>query len=463
MPDTCAGCRHILLVEDEGTLRVPLHDFLESKGAQVTSVASGSEGIAALMRNDFDIVFTDIRMPGADGFAVLARALELSPKTSVVMITAYADIASSVRAMREGAYDYLPKPFSFDQVDAVLLRHCREHRIRVERDELRREVDGDCDVDQIVACSRPMQAVLETVRRVAASDASVVLLGETGTGKELVAEALHRLSQRKAHRLVKVNCAAVPESLIESELFGHERGAFTGAVARKRGRFEMAHGGTLFLDEIGELSPAGQAKVLRALQEHAFERVGGVETVKVDLRVIAASHRDLQAMVRQGTFREDLYYRLAVIAIHIPPLRERAADIEPLCRALVQRAGRQTRRPVPDFSAEVFQRLRAYRFPGNVRELANLIERAVTLSDGNLLDVEHFPGEVMASAWVRDQQDQAGFLPLAEATARFEADYIASALRRAGNRRGEAAALLCVSRKTLWARTQERDEGPDAH
>ena len=456
MRDVCAECRRVLVVEDEGTLRVPLHDYLESKGARVTSVVTGTEGVALALRQDFDLVFTDIRLPGVDGFEVLRRVLETSPGATVVMMTAYADVASAIKAVRLGAYDYLPKPFSFDQIDAILLRHCRERKIQRERDELKAEVEGAFDPAKIVACSRAMQSALDTVRRVAPSDTSVVLLGETGTGKELLAEALHYLSPRRSARLVKLNCSAVPETLIESEMFGHERGAFTGAVARKRGRFEMADGGTLFLDEIGDFSPAGQVKLLRAIQEGTFERVGGTETIRVDVRLIAATHRDLKDLVHRGVFREDLFYRLAVMTVEVPPLRERGADLEPLVRQLLERAARRVRRPVPEIDAGLLDALRRYPFPGNVRELQNLLERAVTLCDSGVLDVRHFPPEVGAATRVppADAPD-APILPLAEASARFEAEYIAAALRRTGARRTEAAALLGISRKTLWQRLKE--------
>ena len=459
----CAACCSVLIVEDEPTLRLPLHDFLESKGARVVSVGNGTDGIAELVRQEFDLVFTDIRMPGADGFQVLARALERAPNTSVVVMTGFADVDSVVRALRGGAYDYLAKPFTFAHVEALLARHCRQRKVVDERDELRREVDGShTDVAEIVACSKEMQTVLDTVQRVAASDTNVVLLGETGTGKELVAEALHRLSRRRSHRLIKFNCAAMPDSLIESELFGHERGAFTGAVARKRGRFEMADGGTLFLDEIGDLSATGQAKVLRAIQERTFERVGGTETIHVDTRFVAASHRDLRAMVRDGTFREDLYYRLSVITIDVPALRDRPADIPLLVEKLLVRAARQLRVPLPRIAPRVLEHLNRYRFPGNVRELANLIERAATLCDDGVIDMQHFPAEVVAarSGTGPDSSRDATFLPLGEATARFEEAYIATALRHTGNRRAEAAQLLGISRKTLWSRLHGSTEEP---
>ena len=468
MPEVCAECRRVLIVEDEDTLRIPLADYLSGRGAQVTAVARGDLGINALQRDEFDLVFTDIRMPGADGFEVLRRALEISPNILVVIMTAYADVGSAVRAMRMGAHDYLSKPFSFEHVATVLLRSCRQNRLVAERDELRREVDGVFELSKIVSCSLRMQQVLDTVRRVASTDTSIVLHGETGTGKELIAEALHRLSRRSGKRLVKLNCAAVPETLIESEMFGHERGAFTGAVARKRGRFEVADGGTLFLDEIGDLSAAGQAKLLRVLQDRTFERVGGVDTLQVDVRFIAASHRDLRELAKTGGFREDLYYRIGVITIHVPALRERLADIEPLAHLMVEKASRRLARSTPEISPQVLECLRAYPYPGNVRELANLTERAVTLCDGDVLEPRHFPPEVASARPTRGEGDEQGrqatFVPLSEATASFEEQYVAAAMRRTGGRKGEAARLLGVSRKTLWTRLKDASEpepGPD--
>ena len=463
MVDVCAECRRVLIVEDEDTLRIPLADYLTERGARVTAVARGDLGIEALLRDEFDLVFTDIRLPGADGFEVMRRALEISPGVQVVVMTAYADVGSAVRAMRIGAHDYLAKPFSFEHVATVLLRSCRQNRLVRERDELRREVGGVFELSKIVACSLPMQQVLDTVRRVAATDTSVVIHGETGSGKELVAEALHQLSRRSTQRLVKLNCAAVPESLIESEMFGHERGAFTGAVARKRGRFEIADGGTLFLDEIGDLSAAGQAKLLRVLQDQTFERVGGVDTITVDLRVIAASHRDLRELAKSGGFREDLFYRIGVITIHVPPLRERHADVEPLTRLMVDKASRRLARPTLEISPEAMACLKSYPFPGNVRELANLTERAVTLCDGDRLEPRHFPPEVAAPLGRPGQQGfdgdaSASFLRLSDATARFEEEYVAAAMRRTGGRKGEAARLLGVSRKTLWTRLKDTSE-----
>ncbi|MBI5609900.1 MAG: sigma-54-dependent Fis family transcriptional regulator [Deltaproteobacteria bacterium] len=449
----CAGCCAVLIAEDEATLRIPLQDFLESKGARVTAVADGASARQALARSDFDLVFTDIRMPGADGFEVLQRAHLQPSKPSVVLMTAYADVDAAVRALREGAYDFLTKPFRFAQVEAVLLRHCRERRLLHERNDLRAELDGRFDPADIVACSKAMQAVVDTVRRVAPSQASVVLAGETGTGKEVLADLLHRLSTRREERLVKVNCAAIPDGLFESELFGHERGAFTGAVARKRGRFEMAHGGSLFLDEIGDLSLAAQAKLLRAIQERQFERVGSETSIQVDVRFIAATHRDLAKMVQAGTFREDLYYRLAVHTIAVPPLRERAADLAPLVGQLLQRVAAQSHRRPPAVPPDLVQRLAGYTFPGNIRELSNLVERASSLCDGDTLGPEHFPAQVLDAGPARTSQHSGEpFATLAAATARFEEDYIAQALQRTGGKRSEAAQLLGVSRKTLWSR-----------
>ncbi len=453
-----AECCRVLVVEDEPMLRVTLHDHLELRGARVTSVGTVPNAVAELVRQDFDLVFTDIRLPGGDGFDVLRRALEVSARTTVVMMTAFADVASAVKAMQLGAADYLPKPYSFEQVDVILLRDGRERCLRSERDELKAEALGAFEPSTLVACSKGMQAVLDTIRRVAPTDSSVVLLGETGTGKELLAEAVHHLSRRSKERLVKLNCAAVPDTLIESEMFGHERGAFTGAIARKRGRFEMAHRGTLFLDEVGDLSPSGQVKLLRALQDGTFERVGGTETIRVDVRIVAATHHDLKDLVRRGLFREDLFYRLAVMSVFVPPLRERAADLEPLCHQLLERASTRVRRPIPSVDPHLFDLFRGYAFPGNVREFQNLLERALTLCDGGTLNASHFPPEV---AEARNAPSAGGpdapFAPLSEATAKFEADYIARALRRTGDRRGEAADLLGISRKTLWQRLAAQD------
>lgn len=457
MVEACAGCRSVLVVEDEATLRIPLCDYLETKGAKVTAAANGSEGIEALQRRDFDLVFTDVRMPGADGFAVMARAHEAASRPAVVVMTAYADVDGAVRALREGAFDFMVKPFSFAQVDGVLLRHCRLHKLERERDELRQELDDKAPVQHIASCSKPMQDLLDTLQRVAATDASVVLLGETGTGKELLADALHRQSRRHRGRLVKLNCAAIPEGLFESELFGHERGAFTGALARKRGKFEMADKGTLFLDEIGDLSLAGQAKLLRAIQERQFERVGGTESIAVDVRFVAASHRNLRELVQQGRFREDLFYRLSVVTLEVPPLRARRLDIEPLVQQMLQRAARFGLGKSLSVSAEAMELLKRYRYPGNVRELANVVERAATLCEGHVIAVRHLPPEVVCDplTLALSGAPDSEFLPLAAATARFETDYIQAALRRTGERRGDAAKLLGISRKTLWSRLAE--------
>lgn len=457
MVEACAGCRQVLVVEDEATLRIPLCDYLESKGAKVTAASTGSEGIEALLKRDFDLVVTDVRMPGADGFEVMARAHRAEAKPAVVVMTAYADVDTAVRALREGAFDFIVKPFAFAQIDAVLLRHCRQHKLERERDELRQELDDKAPVQQIVSCSRPMQDLLETLHRVAATDSSVVLLGETGTGKELLADSLHRQSRRHRGRLVKLNCAAIPEGLFESELFGHERGSFTGALARKRGKFEMADKGTLFLDEIGDLSLAGQAKLLRAIQERQFERVGGTESITVDVRFVAASHRNLRELVQQGRFREDLFYRLSVVTLEVPPLRARQLDIEPLVLQMLQRASRNGLGRTVTVSTEAMELLKRYRYPGNVRELANVVERAATLCDNGAVELHHLPPEVAGGplALALSSAPDSEFLPLAAATARFETDYIQAALRRTSDRRGDAAKLLGISRKTLWSRLAE--------
>ena len=462
MAEVCAECRNVLVVEDEESLRLPLVDYLSDRGAKVTAAERGDDAVELLARNTYDLILTDIRLPGADGFTVLERARQLMPEACVIVMTAFADVESALRAIRMGAYDYLPKPFSFRHIDSVLQRTCQQRKLLREWADLRKEERGGFKISDIVSCSTGVQQALDVVRRVAPTDTSVVLHGETGTGKELFAEAIHRLSRRGDKRLVKLNCAAVPDTLIESEMFGHERGAFTGASARKLGRFEIADGGTLFLDEIADLSPAGQAKLLRVLQDRTFERVGGVDTLSVDVRFIAATHRDLREEVEQGRFREDLYYRISVITVRIPPLRERTADISSLTKRLLDGVCHRLHRAPPKIAAEVETSLCAYPFPGNVRELRNLVERAATLCEGDEILPHHFPAEVMGYEPTRAAQNpDITFPPLAEATARFEAAHIASALRRTGGRKGEAAKLLGMSRKTLWHRLRDDDEDPE--
>jgi two-component system response regulator HydG len=335
------------------------------------------------------VVLTDVRLPGADGVAVLRAALERDAGTSVVLMTAYGSIETAVEAMRLGAFDFLQKPLDLEQIELRVARAFEHRRLLDEVSELRAERAARGAVREVVAESPALRAAVELASRVAPTRSTVLLTGETGTGKEVIAGLIHRLSPRAQGPLVKVNCAALPETLLESELFGHERGAFTGADRQRIGRFEQATGGTLFLDEVGDMSPATQAKLLRVLQEQEFHRLGGTRPLRTDARIVAATNQDLAERIREGVFREDLYFRLNVIQIHLPPLRERPEDLLALAHRFVHHFARELDRPVRGFSEGALRRLRSHRWPGNVRELHNAIERAVLLCEGTRLRARH--------------------------------------------------------------------------
>jgi DNA-binding NtrC family response regulator len=330
-------------------------------------------------------------MPGMDGLELLGKLKALRPETLVILMTAYGTVNTAVKAMKLGAEDYLSKPIDFDELEVILQRAIEKKSLREETRLLRERLDSKYHLDNLVGESADMLAAFKTVRQVAASSASVLLTGESGTGKELFAQALHQNSPRRNKPFVKVACAALPETLLESELFGHEKGAFTGALFTRAGRFEIASGGTLFLDEIGDISPTVQVKLLRFLEEREFERVGGNKTYKVDVRIVCATHRDLQKRIAEGVFREDLYYRLNVITVHIPPLRERGNDIVLLAQHFLQKYAEANAKEIRSFSNETLGLLLRHPWPGNVRELENAIERAVVLADTNVLDESHFP------------------------------------------------------------------------
>ena len=345
-----------------------------------------------------DVLVTDLHMPGMDGIELLERAREAIPELIVVLVTAFADVETAVRAMQQGAEHYLTKPLQIDELVLVIDRALERRHLQHEATELRARLKDRLSFDNIVGASPAMQEVFDVIEQVAPTKASVLITGESGTGKELVAQAIHQNSPRATAPFVKLHCAALAETLLESELFGHEKGAFTGAVGRREGRFKQADGGTLFLDEIGEISPAIQVKLLRFLQERTFERVGGNETVKVDVRIIAATNRDLDAEVAAGKFREDLYYRLNVVNIEMPPLRARPSDLLPLATLFLHRFAKENGKRIDGFADDAVERIGAYRWPGNVRELENVIERAVVLCDGSKLTAKHLPAGVGASS-----------------------------------------------------------------
>jgi two-component system response regulator AtoC len=439
----------VLVVDDEEGIRSFIGEVLEGEGLKVTLAEDGEAAARLLGRQSFHLLLTDLRMPGLDGMALVRLARAEAPEMEVVVLTAHGTVPSAVEAMRLGAFDYLAKPLSGpDELRLVVARALERGRLKAER---QRHLGTEGPA--LVAQDPAMVAVLAQVRKVAPTDATVLLYGESGTGKEVVARSLHRLSRRADGPFVAVNCAALAESLLESELFGHEKGAFTGAATARRGRFELAEGGTLFLDEIAELRAPLQAKLLRVLQERRFERVGGVRTVEVDLRLVAATNRDLPAEIAAGRFRDDLYHRLAVFPVRLPPLRERPGDVLPLTTALLARVGARLGRPGLVLGPGCAAALTAYRWPGNVRELENVLERAAILAPGlelQLADLALGPATPGAAA------AEAAAPPPFDGTLRdLEREAIRRALAECGGHRKRAAARLGIGLRTLYDKLKE--------
>ncbi len=372
----------ILVVDDERSLREVLSIMLKRAGYAVTEASDGEEAISHVNREIFDLVITDLRMPKADGMAVLKAVKSSSPETVVLVITAFATADSAVDAMKQGAYDYLTKPFQVDEVQLIIRNALEKRRLSTENILLKREMASQSSFAQIIGQSEAIQKVFDVVRKVADAKSNVLIFGESGTGKELVARAIHYNSARSPMPFVAVNCSAVPETLLESELFGHMKGSFTGAMANKAGLFEVANGGTIFLDEIGDTTPTIQVKLLRVIQEREFRRVGGTQDVKVDVRIVAATNKDLEKAVADGSFREDLYYRLDVIPIRLPPLRLRTGDIPLLVKHFLEKFSQESGKPAPVLTSEAMHVLLGHEWRGNVRELENLIERVVAFSVG---------------------------------------------------------------------------------
>jgi len=388
----------VLLAEDDDSTRALLALEIRRRGFEVTAVPGGRQAVEAMRGRSFDVVVTDLLMQEVDGFQVLESARRLNPEAQVVVVTGHGSVDSAVRAMKAGAFDYITKPVDPEELGLALQKALERKQLLGEVEHLRAQVRGKFSLESIVYASPAMHNVLELARKVATTDAAVLIEGESGTGKEIIARAIHAASARRTHPFVAVNCGALPEGLLESELFGHERGSFTGAVASKRGLFEEAHDGTLFLDEIGEMTPALQVKLLRALQSGEIRRVGENRNIKVNARIIAATNRDLKRAVAVGRFRDDLYYRLKVFPIHIPPLRERPEDILPLAETFLRRAREKYTGKARTFSPPAARALRAYSWPGNVRELEHAIERAVILASQEEVRPEDLPPEVRAPA-----------------------------------------------------------------
>ncbi len=440
----------ILVVDDERSMREFLAIYLRRAGHRVQAASGCAEARAALAAQEHDVVITDLRMPDGTGLDVLAESKSLRPETQVVVVTAYATADTAIAAMKAGAYDYLTKPFKVDEVGLVVERALERRVLLRQNVALRDEIKGRYKLDRLLGKSALMQRVFDVIRKIAPARTSVLLVGESGTGKELAARALHELGVRSDRAFVAVNCGAIPEALLESELFGHVRGAFTGATSEKTGLFEAAHGGTLLLDEVAELPQAMQVKLLRALQERKIKPVGGVAEREVDVRVVAATNRDLEAEVEKGTFRQDLYYRLNVIQVRLPALRERKEDIPLLVDHFVRKFAAEHGRSITGVDPDAMSALTAYGFPGNVRELENLVERAVTLSVDDRVTLAALPAlSAAAPAAASASELPPEGLDLEREVEAFERRIILKALDRTGGNRTEAARLLGVSFRSL--------------
>lgn len=439
----------ILIVEDEPAQREMLGGFLAKEGHHVIVAANGEDALVQVKRHPLDLAIVDYKMPGLTGLEVLKKAKWLTPQLDIVILTAFGTVDTAVEAMKAGAADYLSKPVDLEELLCVIDRIAERRTLQRENELLREQLaERGLKPEDLVYRSPQMAELVNLAGRVAASQATVLLRGESGTGKELFARLIHRLSPRSVKPLIVVNCAALSETLIESELFGHERGAFTGATQRRLGRFEQADGGTLFLDEIGDVSPAVQVKLLRLIQEGEFQRVGGNQTLRADVRLISATHQDLEAKIAAGAFREDLYYRLNVVSLSIPPLRERREDIPSLVDHFIARFARENRKAVKGVSREAMDRLLKYDYPGNVRELENIMERAVVLARGELVTTEDLPF-IRPHASLEAASGPDADRSLRQAVENLERRMIAEALKEAGGNQSRAAVQLGLSERML--------------
>jgi DNA-binding NtrC family response regulator len=449
----------LLVADDEKNIRQGLAAALEMDGYQVETAADGDEGWKRFQKGDIDLVITDLRMPGLSGEEFLRRISAETPGIPVIILTGHGTVENAVEAMRNGAYDFLTKPVNLDRLSLLVKRALANRELVLKHRRLEEELEHKKQFRTIIGTSAPMRRVFDTINRAAPAKASILITGESGVGKELVADAIHDLSPRKDKPLIKVHCAAIPDTLIESELFGHEKGAFTGAVSRRRGRFELANEGTLFLDEIGEIDQNIQIKLLRALQEKKFERVGGEETLEVDVRIVAATNKDLKVEIEKGLFREDLYFRLNVVNIHVPPLRERKDDIPLLVASFLREFSSENGKALDGIDEKARSCLYAYDWPGNIRELRNCMESAVVMSKGPVITEGDLPPTLRTKndeGWIR--------IPLGSTLEEGERIIIRDTLSVQKGNKSKTAEILGIGRKTLhrklaeWGDAEDKDE-----
>ncbi len=462
--------QRVLVIDDEESIRELLKDFLESKGLEVVTAPDGRTGLSLLKGDRFDIFLLDLMMPGMSGLDVLREAAAEKMDVPSVVITAHATVQTAVEAMKLGAFDYITKPFNLEEFYIAVKRALDVSRLQEENIRLKRELKRKFSSRKIIGNSVEIQNVIKFIEKIADTDSTLLITGESGTGKELVAKTIHYNSSRARKPFVPLNCAAIPKDILESELFGHEKGAFTGAVTTRIGRFELANNGTLFLDEIGELAPSLQVKLLRVLQEREFERVGGIKTIKVDVRIIAATNRDLEKAVEEGTFREDLYYRLNVIPLHLPPLRKMKEDIPLLVEHFISEISKKKQKRSPKISPEAMECLMNYRWPGNVRELENLIERLIILSDGDVVTYEDLPERFHKKSRMipghfplKGERLSAEGIDLNTMLDEIENNMIVQALELSKGIKSKAAGLLGLNRTTLIEKLKKKSIDFNVH
>ena len=443
----------VLVVDDEASHRIMLRAVLKEDGYEVTEAADGTEAVRAVEKEPFDIILLDIRMTTMDGIEALSEIRKISPLVPVLIMTAYASVKTAVEALKAGAFDYMTKPLDIEEVKVLIEKALEHYHLRAENLALKERLGDRFDFSRIIGRSGKMKILLDTLAMVAPSDATVLIMGESGTGKEVVANAIHHNSPRAGQAFIKVSCAALPETLLESELFGHEKGAFTGAVARHEGRFQLAHGGTIFLDEVGEISPAVQTKLLRVLQEKEFQPLGGTRTVKVDIRVITATNRNLEVEVKSGRFREDLYYRLNVVPITVPPLRERKEDIPPLAEYFLAVYGKKSGKALKGIAGKALDLLVRYDWPGNIRELENCIERAVIMAREAAIVPADFP--LVIQMLSPSEGKECFGIPSGFSISEMEKVLIIKTLEETNGNRTRAAERLGINRRTLQNKLRE--------